>query len=94
MEQILRLILRHAEPEDGIALRAIESSKQRQRKVKAESIRSNRSIIMQRLRADSTVWEVYSQPIVVEQTKSSFLDHMADAVQNVLQLESTFEINR
>jgi hypothetical protein len=94
MEQILRLILRHAEPEVGIALRAIESSKQRQRKVKAESIRSNRSIIMQRLRADSTVWEVYSQPIVVEQTKSSFLDHMADAVQNVLQLESTLEINR
>jgi hypothetical protein len=94
MEQILRLILSVAEPEDGIALRAIESSKQRQRKVKAESIRSNRSIIMQRLRADSTVWEVYSQPIVVEQTKSSFLDHMADAVQNVLQLESTFEINR
>jgi hypothetical protein len=90
VEQILRLMPNAAQREDGIPLSSAESIEEpkRKRSGKEASRATDRS-------SDSdselaiTTREAFSQPVVVEQPKSSLVGHMADAVLKLMQLEST-----
>jgi hypothetical protein len=89
VQQILRLMPAAAQREDGIMLSAAESIEEPRRKRSRQASRATDRSSGSDSELACTIREAFSQPLVVEQPKSSLAGHMADAVLKLMQLEST-----